>query len=238
MEIIIFIIVVGVIFSNLNKQRRASSNRDEPREAAAPGTARPRTPTVRPLETRPQTPSPFAPRQQHSMPQSVPTAQVKPVKAHSKAKPFVPSVQKAAPPDDAPHDVDSPAQGTSPAAAEPQGALRDRGIECDDGYGSLEHTSHEGEELHADGVHSDAAVDKRYAGRPGELAERAAASDSDDGGMFGMEELSDEGLLLASDDDTLPELMGKPLDTDEMRRAVVISEIMNKRGGRHGWARM
>ena len=105
MELIIFIIVVGVIFSNLNKQRKASSNRDEPREVAAPGTARPRTPTVRPMETRPQTPSPFAPRQQHSMPQSAPTAQVKPVEADAKAKPFAPSVQQAAKSDDAPRDV-------------------------------------------------------------------------------------------------------------------------------------
>lgn len=237
MELIIFIIVVGVIFSNLNKQRKASSNRDEPREAAAPGTARPRTPTVRPMETRPQTPSPFAPRQQHSMPQSAPTAQVKPVKADAKAKPFAPSVQKAAKSDDAPRDVDSPAQGTSPAAAEPAGALRDMGIECDDGYGSLKHTSHEGEELHAPGVHSDATVDKRYAGRPGELAAHASEA-SDDGGLFGMEELSDEGLLFADGDDVMPELMGKRLDAEEMRRAVIMSEIMNKRGGRRGWARM
>ena len=39
MELIIFIIVVGVIFSNLNKQRKASSNRDEPREVAGQGAA-------------------------------------------------------------------------------------------------------------------------------------------------------------------------------------------------------
>ena len=171
------------------------------------------------------------------MPQSAPTAQVKPVKANAKAKPFVPSVQQAAKSDDAPRDVDSPAQGTSPAAAEPAGALRDMGIECDDGYGSLKHTSHEGEELHAPGVHSDATVDKRYAGRPGELAAHASEA-SDDGGLFGMEELSDEGLLFADGDDVMPELMGKRLDAEEMRRAVIMSEIMNKRGGRRGWARM
>ena len=53
-----------------------------------------------------------------------------------------------------------------------------------------------------------------------------------------MEELSDEGLLFADGDDVMPELMGKRLDAEEMRRAVIMSEIMNKRGGRRGWARM
>ena len=53
-----------------------------------------------------------------------------------------------------------------------------------------------------------------------------------------MEELSDEGLLFADGDDVMPELMGKRLDAEELRPAVIMCEFMNKGGGRGGWARM
>lgn len=242
MELIIFIIIVGVVMSNINKQRRARpsappDNADAPREVGVPNTARPRTPVVRPMEARPQTPTPFAPRQQHSMPAApAKPASAKSANAPGKARPFAPAAERPQAIDDLPRDVDSPAQGTSPAAdAHMQPALRDMGRECDDGYGSLEHTSHEGQELHAPGVHSDAAVDARFAGRPGELAERLSEDDDDD--LNAMEELSGEGITLMSDDGEAPELMGERLDAAAMRRAVVMSEILNKRGGRHGWAR-
>lgn len=110
MELIIFIIVVGVTFSNLNKQRKASSNRRRAARGRRAGHGAAPHAHGAPDGDAPADAQSVRARQQHSMPAPAPTAQVKPVKA----KPFAPSVQKAAKSDDAPRDVDSPHRAHHP----------------------------------------------------------------------------------------------------------------------------
>ena len=81
---------------------------------------------------------------------------------------------------------------------------------CDDGWGSLEHTSHEGEEFHADGAHGITESAATVAG---------AAAD------------------VSVSDERAPELLGEAMDAAAMRRAVIYNEILNRRGGRGTWQR-
>lgn len=108
---------------------------------------------------------------------------------------------------------------------------------CEDGYGSLAHTRHEGEAFHARGTHSAKRAPIPMDG-PGSLAARIAAesalADAIDEVIPGAMPETDARM----DGDERPALLGLELDNDTMRRAVVFSEIVNKRGGRHGWVRI
>lgn len=108
---------------------------------------------------------------------------------------------------------------------------------CEDGYGSLAHTRHEGDAFHARGTHPAKRAPIAMDG-PGSLAARIAAesapADAMDDDIPGAMPETDARM----DGDERPALLGLELDNDTMRRAVVFSEIVNKRGGRHGWVRI
>lgn len=98
---------------------------------------------------------------------------------------------------------------------------------CDEGYGSIAHVQHEG-------APSERALDR--SGRPGSLSERPAMQSEFDG-MEGGARNHAPAVSAPSEDDILPELMDMQLDAETMRRAVALSEIINKRGGRCGWVK-
>lgn len=108
---------------------------------------------------------------------------------------------------------------------------------CEDGYGSLAHTRHEGDAFHARGTHPAKRAPIAMDG-PGSLAARIAAESAPADAMD--EDIPDAmpGTDARMDGDERPALLGLELDNDTMRRAVVFSEIVNKRGGRHGWVRI
>lgn len=179
--------------------------------------------------------------------------------------------------DDAPRDTDSAPQGSfAPDALSGQMTIMEldqsakRG--CDDGYGSLEHTSHEGDALDDISSHSDSAANwQPMSGSLGaagsssaeSFSERAARQDAAKRAIQQRRDKAGPGSLTnrpliesrlsanssyvddipgdmnaAADFEATPELLGEKLDAQAMRRAVIYSEILNKRGGRHGWVRI
>lgn len=214
MEGLVVIIIILVVVSNLRKQTkgRSSSGNGTPYKPAQnaprdvqPGQRAPAegAPTEAAGQGSPARPvrKPFAPRP------LTPVAPMGPLRPASSAKPVSPAhpAQPAAP---APAETMLPERPVQPMRAPAQPEL------CDDGYGSIAHARHEGEEFHAPGTHSLTGK------RPGELAAGSAQA------------------AAASSDEAMPELLGLELDAETMRRAVVFSEIINKRGGRHGWVRI
>ncbi len=206
MEGLIILIVVAVIAYNLRTQSKGRARKptgtpykpsptaDEPAQAGgegAPGEAAPAQPARKPFAPRPLTPvAPMGPMRP-----------ARPVNPAHPAQPEAPAPVKR-------EATMLPERPVQPVRAPAQPEL------CDDGYGSLEHTRHEGDEFHAPGTHSLTGK------RPGELADAGAQA------------------VAAAGDEAVPELLGLELDAETMRRAVVFSEIINKRGGRHGWARI
>ena len=140
-------------------------------------------------------------------------------------KPFA----AASAPEDAPRDVDSAPQGLSRGGslAGEDTLMSAEAQPCAEGDGSIAHTAHEGEEFHAPGAH-----ERQAAAGPGGLAARPVLVSRLDDSLAAAPEPES-----APDTGEEPELMGLKLDADAMRRAVVFSEIINKRGGRHGWVR-
>ncbi len=206
MDALIFIIIIAVIVHNFRKQQKRVQK--PPQSAPAPQSE------LKPVQT---------------------VQNVKPPAARTTAgrlpRPFSPEMRSLEPKPNAPRNEDSPAQGTSPARRQPAAATRDMGLNCDDGYGSLPHTGHEGQELHAPGAHSDAVISARYAPKPCKATIKLDSSEQ--GGILGEISIAD---ACAGEDQT-PMLLGSELSADEMRRAVILSEVLSRRGGRRGWAR-
>lgn len=232
MEGLVIIIIIAVVINNLRKQagraksngtpyspaqdasRRAQAGQGKP--AAQPAEAAQTAEAGQPAEAAsPAEPAPPAPPRRRPFEPRPLT----PVHTPGRARPARPSARGAqgAPADKPAPAAQSGAQGEQMMmpvqplehVREPAGPAQPE--LCYDGYGSLEHTRHEGDEFHAPGTHS---LSGR---RPSESGAQNAPE---------------------PDDERAPELMGVELHAEQMRRAVVFSEILNKRGGRHGWVRI
>lgn len=232
MDGLIFLIIIAVIIHNFRKQQKRV-------QKPQGGTQPPQSAPVNPIDEDIPAEEPIAPAQTREVKQvrttTKTTTTTKTYTAHTSTgklpRPFSPEMRRFELKPDAPRDVDSPAQGTSPAREQPTVAARDMGLNCDDGYGSLPHTGHEGQELHGAGAHSDAAISARYAPKP--FKSSTAPGTSEQGDVLGELSMADA----CADDGEAPMLMGRELTGDEMRRAVILSEVLNKRGGRRGWVR-
>ncbi|MGN0742427.1 MAG: hypothetical protein ACI4L8_07240 [Candidatus Fimadaptatus sp.] len=207
MEFIVVIIVIAVVLSNLKKQGKTQGRGAKPAQPYAPS-----------QPAQPMQPAQSAQPARPAWPQSAAPARLP-------RKPFA----AASAPEDAPRDVDSAPQGLSRGGslAGEDTLMSAEAQPCAEGDGSIAHTSHEGEEFHAPGAHG-----RQTAAGPGGLAARPVLASRLDDSLIAAPEPE-----VAPDTGEEPELMGLKLDADAMRRAVVFSEIINKRGGRHGWVR-
>ena len=241
MEGLVVIIIILVVVSNLRKQTKGKNRsgngtpykpaegmprdaqpQDAERRAPAEGVptqAAPEGGTARPMR------KPFAPR---PLTPVAPMGPMRPAKPARPAQPAAPAQEQTMLPERPVARREETMLPERPVARREETMLPERPTArpmqtlrpaqpskpCDDGYGSLEHTRHEGEEFHSPGTHG-------MAGRkPGALAAQGT-----------------QAVAMASDE-AVPELLGMELDAETMRRAVVFSEIINKRGGRHGWVRI